>query len=326
MSKSRLILIGMLQICVWAVWGQQPAQYSLFMNNKYAFNPAFGGLEAQLVATGVYRNQWSGIEGNPNSRQITAHSPVYPLNGGVGILFENDIAGVHRHSKFALSYNYVNVVSDELVLSAGLSVGAVQRVLDGTKIRTPGGIYEGGVIDHLDPRLPNGVETGYAPTVDVGIYAAYDAWEFGIGITNSLNNSIQVNAEVPGGYQMRRTFFINAEYQYEINDELKVVPTILVKTDITKTQIDFGAQFFMQSNFSGGLAFRGYNRTSFDALVIFGGVRLSPYFYLHYAYDATLSSLRNVSSGTHEIMIVYKLGRAVGVGIPQRVIYNPRLL
>jgi type IX secretion system PorP/SprF family membrane protein len=326
LKVSRHILFVLILFCIDEIHGQQPSQYSLFMNNKYAFNPAFGGLEAQLVTTGVYRNQWSGLEGNPNSRQITAHSPVYPINGAVGILFENDIAGVHRHSRFAVSYNYFNVVSDELVLSAGLSAGVVQRVLDGTKIRTPGGIYEGGVIDHLDPRLPNGVETGYAPTFDAGIYAAYGPLELGIGVSNLLNNSIQVNAEAPGGYQMRRTFFINAEYQYEINDEIKVVPAVLVKTDITKTQIDFGAQFFFQNNFSGGLAFRGYNRTSFDALVIFGGIRLSQYFYLHYAYDATLSSIRNVSSGTHEIMIVYKLGRAIGVGIPQRVIYNPRLL
>jgi hypothetical protein len=53
---------------------------------------------------------------------------------------------------------------------------------------------------------------------------------------------------------------------------------------------------------------------------------LNQNFYLHYAYDSTLSSLANVSGGSHELMLVYRLGRAIGVGLPQRVIYNPRLL
>lgn len=306
--------------------GQQPAQYSMYMNNKYAFNPAYGGLEAMLVATGVYRNQWSGLSGNPSSRQINVHSPVYQINGGVGMLFENDQAGVHRHSKLGLSYNYVRVISDEMIVSGGLSAGIVQRVLDGTQLRTPGGIYEGGVIDHQDPRLPNGIETGYAPTVDAGVYFAYGPAEIGLGAVNILNNNISVNSEVPGGYRFQRAFFLNGEYQFDLDEDWKVTPSFLIKSDVVQTQIDFGAQVTYQNNFSGGLAFRGYNRTSFDALVLFGGVRLNQNFYLHYSYDATLSTLNNVSGGSHEIMLIYSLGRAIGVGIPQRVIYNPRLL
>jgi len=308
------------------LFSQQPAQYSMFMNNKYSFNPAYGGLDAELVATGTYRNQWSGLPSNPSSRQINVHSPVYLINGGVGMVFENDRAGAHSHSKFGISYNYVRLLENDMLISGGISAGMIQRVLDGTKLRTPGGIYEGGVIDHLDPRLPNGIETGYAPSVDAGIYFAAGPLEIGLGGVNILNNSISVNAESPGGYQMRRTFFLNSEYSFDLDPEWKVTPSILVKTDFIRTQIDFGAQVFYQDNFSGGLAFRGYNRTSFDALVIFGGIRLNQNFYLHYSYDATLSVLRDVSGGSHELMLVYKLGRAIGVGIPQRVIYNPRLL
>lgn len=41
---------------------QQTPQYSLYAWNPYQFNPAYAGTESTLVVTGVYRQQWSGLE------------------------------------------------------------------------------------------------------------------------------------------------------------------------------------------------------------------------------------------------------------------------
>jgi type IX secretion system PorP/SprF family membrane protein len=306
--------------------GQQPSQYSLFMGNKYGFNPAYAGMEGMLTGNAMYRTQWSGIGNNPALRTINVHSPFYRLNGGVGLSFEHADAGAHRHLQFSMSYNYVQIFGDDLIVSAGIGAGLTQRGLDGRALRTPNGIYEGNVIIHDDPRLPTTMVTGLAPNFQTGIYIAYDSWEFGIGATNILNNTITLEAEVPGGYQMQRTFFINAEHDFMYDQDWRITSGILAKTDFIQLQIDFGAQVNYKNNFSGGLAFRGYNRTSFDALVLFGGVRLNQNFYLTYAYDATLSGLNNISTGSHEIMVTYRLGRALGVGIPQRIIYHPRML
>ena len=57
-----------------------------------------------------------------------------------------------------------------------------------------------------------------------------------------------------------------------------------------------------------------------------GGFKLSEKITLAYAYDLTLSELSQVSNGSHEIMINYNLGKALGKGKPPRIIYNPRNL
>ena len=57
---------------------------------------------------------------------------------------------------------------------------------------------------------------------------------------------------------------------------------------------------------------------------MFVGARLSNKLSISYAYDITLSDLRNYNDGTHEILVHYNLGKPIGVGRPERIIYNPR--
>jgi hypothetical protein len=114
------------------------------------------------------------------------------------------------------------------------------------------------------------------------------------------------------------------EYGYYVNDELQIYPSIFAKTDGVQTQIDVNARFDYQELYFGGLTFRGYNARSIDALAWFVGVRVSKQLSLSYAYDITLSKLRTYSEGTHEIVVHYNLGKPVGVGRPERIIYNPR--
>ena len=64
---------------------QQPAQYSMYMLNKYAFNPAYAGMDNSLSLTGVYRNQWLNLDGNPVSQNFNVHMPLYIVGGGIGL-------------------------------------------------------------------------------------------------------------------------------------------------------------------------------------------------------------------------------------------------
>jgi hypothetical protein len=50
-------------------------QNSLYMFDRYAFNPAFGGMESSLAANLEYRTQWAGFPGNPESYMLDAICP-----------------------------------------------------------------------------------------------------------------------------------------------------------------------------------------------------------------------------------------------------------
>ena len=58
--------------------------------------------------------------------------------------------------------------------------------------------------------------------------------------------------------------------------------------------------------------------------MILAGIKLNEKITLAYSYDLTLSTLREVSDGSHEILINYNLGKPVGKGKMPPVIYNPR--
>jgi Type IX secretion system membrane protein PorP/SprF len=55
---------------------QQPVQYSLYFLNPTAFNPAAAGTENSLVFTGGFRQQWTGLDGAPQTQILTVHLRV----------------------------------------------------------------------------------------------------------------------------------------------------------------------------------------------------------------------------------------------------------
>ncbi|NJO86582.1 MAG: type IX secretion system membrane protein PorP/SprF [Lewinella sp.] len=73
-----------------------------------------------------------------------------------------------------------------------------------------------------------------------------------------------------------------------------------------------------------GASFRGYNDSTTDAVVLLGGLNVSSQITLAYGYDLSLSPLRNVQNGSHEVVLKYNLGKSIGAGLPPPIIFNPR--
>ncbi|HJW30875.1 MAG TPA: type IX secretion system membrane protein PorP/SprF, partial [Saprospiraceae bacterium] len=78
MSKYRTwLLVGLLLGLGKMALAQHAGQYSLYTHERYAFNPAFGGMERSLAASLQYRSQWTGLTGNPESRLLNVNMPLY---------------------------------------------------------------------------------------------------------------------------------------------------------------------------------------------------------------------------------------------------------
>jgi type IX secretion system PorP/SprF family membrane protein len=303
---------------------QQPVQYSLYMWNKFAFNPAYAGLDNSLSLTGVYRKQWTGLSGSPTNQSLNAHMPLYVASGGMGISLENETIGSWKRASVMLAYNYQKPFGNG-ILSLGLSGGLVQRELDGSKIRTPQGVYveDNNLIDHQDLILPLGKERGLAPTFGGGVYYQGEKLEVGISAINLLENEIALTNLA---FKTNRTYYFLLSYQLDFGKNLTLHPSIHLKSNVTQSQLDFSLLGKYNENIFAGASFRGYNSNSIDAVVLFGGFKLSEKISLLYAYDMTLSELNTVSTGSHEILLNYNLGKIIGKGKPPKIIYNPRSL
>ncbi|MFC0181043.1 type IX secretion system membrane protein PorP/SprF [Pseudarcicella hirudinis] len=55
---------------------QQEALYSQYMFNMMAVNPAYAGSRDVLSMTGLFRQQWVGVEGAPTTQSFTIDMPL----------------------------------------------------------------------------------------------------------------------------------------------------------------------------------------------------------------------------------------------------------
>jgi type IX secretion system PorP/SprF family membrane protein len=308
----------------WAA-AQQAPQYSLYMLNPYAYNPATAGLENSLILTGVYRQQWSGLKGAPVTQHINAHMPLYVISSGVGLRVENDVIGAHAVTQAVVSYNYQMELGRNSLLSLGLSGGYLQYALDGSKLRAPEGTYVEPVFSHNDLLLPDGKVRAGVPIFEIGVFAQLNKLEIGLAMQPVYAPALRSNTG-SGEFSLQTVSHYNASFAYslEVNDQLTLRPAFLVKTDIAETQTEISLVARWRENIFAGASFRGFTTSSKDAAVLLAGIKLNEKTTLAYAFDIPLSALNVANRGSHELLIRYNLNKPIGAGKLPPVIYNPR--
>lgn len=300
---------------------QQLAQYSLYFLDPVQFNPAYAGLDNSLSVTGAYRSQWSGLPGNPVGQRLSAHLPLYIISSGIGIEAEIDELGARRYTRFGLSYNY-QLVTGRQVWSLGFSARMNQFQLDGSQLRTPDGSYtEPNVIVHNDDLLAISQVNDQQLSFGAGLYYQSDRLEGGLSLQHLNAPTLAFDAL---DWTLERQYNLYLRANLDIIGDWVLYPSLLVRSDGTQTQAEISAVFQRDDNIFLGTSFRGYNDTSTDAVIILAGLNVSPQIKLAYAYDITLSGLRTVQNGSHEIVVKYNLGKPIGAGSPPPIIFNPR--
>lgn len=304
-------------------WAQQQAQYSLYMLNPYGANPAAAGLEKTLVATGGFRSQWVGLEGSPTTQYVNVSIPLSILSSGVGISVENETIGARRGLAAKASYNFIQKMG-EAQLSFGASAGILQGAMDGSKLRTPEGDYTQGAIDHQDKFLNSVNVNGIVPTFDAGVFFKNNRLEVGISVANLTEPKLTLEKQVVTQLQLKRHYGAYASTHFDLFAGFVAHPSVFLRSDGKQTQVDFSTIFRYDNNFFIGTTFRGYSASTQDALVVLGGFKLNPKLTLAYSYDITLSALKTVNTGSHELVLQYNIGREFGKGRLPPIIYNPR--
>ncbi len=319
-------ILNLLFICFlffgYSLNAQQTVQFTQQYLNKYEMNSAYAGFDYSLSVTGHYRNQWAGFEARPLSQNVNAHLPLYIINGGIGISLRNDKIGPIGNTTGSISYNYV-YQSPIGLFSVGANLGFNQLRIDGSTLRTSSGLYEGGVIEHLDPILPNNQSNGFGPSYGLALYFKERFLQAGISITNFPSNSISIG-EID--FKRQNIFNLYGEYKVPITESISVTPSIFFKSDLIQTQGEVFGFVSYEQRYFGGVGLRGYSGNTIDALTLMAGLQLSKHYKVSYSYDLGISGFRNNHEGTHEFILNYNLAKAIGLGLPPKIIYNPRYL
>src|ERR1041385_4429039 len=111
---------------------QQDPQFSQYMFNKLFMNPAYAGMRRAFCVSAIYRNQWNGFEGAPNTGVFSADLAL-PDNdngitgGGVGLNVMYDKLGFENNVSFRGNYSLHIRFDDDRRLGIGVEVGGFSK-------------------------------------------------------------------------------------------------------------------------------------------------------------------------------------------------------
>jgi type IX secretion system PorP/SprF family membrane protein len=292
MRKTRLALFAML--CTSAIWAQQDVQFTQFANNKIFYNPGVIGSGDAICLSAAHRSQWVGFENAPTTQNFSANVPLDIIGGGLSVNFTNDMIGFFQDITAGVGYGYQASL-------AGGTLGLGIRVDFRNKNVTSGVWAPPQTMN--DPSLVQLGATSMATDLSFGTYYQRDNWYAGLSSTRLLETKDILTANGgTGNAQIRgqRHYYLMGGYDIDLQNGFVLQPAMMVKTDLVTTQFDLNAAATYNNQIWGGVTYRVY-----DALSVMAGYQITKDLRATYSYDLTTSSLRNSSSGSHEIMMSY---------------------
>src|SRR6476660_7661657 len=90
--KTNILLLALL-FTGFVSYAQQDAQFTQYMYNTININPAYAGSRGALSIFGLYRTQWVGLDGAPETSSFSVNTPTGNENVGIGLSLINDKIG-----------------------------------------------------------------------------------------------------------------------------------------------------------------------------------------------------------------------------------------
>jgi len=303
---------------------QQLIQLSQTPRVQSFYNPAAAANGTDAEITALYRSQWVGIVGNPETQFLSAAYPLYSMNGAVGLILVNDVIGPQQDMVIRLNFNrQFKWGKKRLIL--GANTGFIQKTLHGERLITPTGNYEPGLINHNDVKLP--AVKQQARAVDFGVGMLFQTLKLKVSLAAQHLYSGKMNfkgGNAPFTIQVPPQVIAALSYQLKLNQSFRLNPFLQSKSDMNLQQVDMGLELNYNDFLFFGLAWRGYNKYNADAVIAMLGLNATPGLYVGYSYDFTVSQLNVASSGTHEIILNYRI--PVLMPSKGKIINNPRFL
>ncbi|MEZ5007908.1 MAG: type IX secretion system membrane protein PorP/SprF [Chitinophagales bacterium] len=306
-----LVLIGLTSM----VQAQQDPQYSQFMYNKLPINSAYTGGRDVLSIRALYRNQWVGLEGSPQTATFSVHSPLKNEDIALGFNIVHDRLGTINQTVVSGTYAYRIPIKNGMKFSFGVNAGFMYHVNK---------LSEAAVNDIGDVGLQENVSR-IVPDVGAGIYIYHPEWFYiGVSVPNFITSDViskerSEAAPLVGGSNSQRTQHLMAMAGGVIplgTKALKLRPQVMFKHVINAEydapfSIDLNASFLIYDRVNIGASYRTTfgKRDSPDRLEDPYGVSGMVEFWatkqllIGYAYDYPLNKISDVTNGSHEIIL-----------------------
>jgi type IX secretion system PorP/SprF family membrane protein len=270
---------------------QQDAQFTQYMYNTISVNPAYAGSRGALSVFGLYRTQWIGLDGAPETSTFSINTPLNNSKLGLGVSLVNDKIGPTNENTLSADLSYSVPTSETFKLSFGIKATANLFNLDVTKLS-----FE----DQDDPQF-QGLDNKFTPNIGAGVYWHSDKAYLGFSIPNFIETNRYEDNDT-AIFKEKINYYFMAGYVFDLNYDIKFKPALLTKmVQGAPLQVDASGNFMFYDKFVLGLAYRW--SASVSAMV---GFQVSDGLYIGYGYDHETTNLRKYNSGSHEIFLRFE--------------------
>ncbi|WP_125722688.1 PorP/SprF family type IX secretion system membrane protein [Flavobacterium ustbae] len=272
---------------------QQDAQFTQYMYNTIEVNPAYAGSRGVLSVFGLYRTQWVGLEGAPQTSTFSVNTPLKNSDLGLGVSLVNDKIGPTTENTLSADLSYTIPTSPTWNLSFGIKGTANLFNIDASKLS-----FE----DQDDPQFQN-LSNKFSPNVGAGVYFHSDRAYVGLSVPNFIETN-RYDADDIAIFKDKINYYLIAGYVFNLDrlEYVKFKPAMMVKmVEGAPLQVDVSGNFMFNDKFVLGLAYRWSASVSAMA-----GFQVTKGMYIGYGYDHETTRLRKYNSGSHEIFLRFE--------------------
>ncbi|EAY28129.1 PorP/SprF family type IX secretion system membrane protein [Microscilla marina] len=244
---SLLVFWGLSLLSVQKGQAQQDVQFTQYMFNGLAINPAYAGSRDVFSVTGLFRKQWTGIEGAPVTQTLSGHLPLIKDRIGLGLTLVNDKIGITNNFSMIGSYAF-RIRFNTGVLAMGIQAAITQFRANFTDVRFS--------VDptSTDPAFDQNINKTL-PNFGTGLYYYTDRFYAGLSVPQLINWDL-ADGNISNARQSRHVF-ITAGYVFDVSPTVKIRPSLLAKyVSGAPFSIDINANVWLFDRFAVGGSYR----------------------------------------------------------------------
>ena len=316
MTQLRYYLTAIVLFCTLSA-SAQGAMFSQFYAAPLHTNPAMAGTMLCGRFTVNYRNQWSMIPGGSFSSISASYDEhIDRLSGALGLIATNtrEGSGAYSTTTVGLIYSYSFQLTGAISVRTAVQAGFIHRRIDWSNLTFPDQFNLHGFTGHPTMEdLPNSPASRFLEDFSVGIVGYGDRFFAGAavhhisrpdeGFMDVSRIPLKYTAHAGAVFDLRR-----ATSRFRDPNTPTISPNIIFQQLGTARQINYGVYF---NNVIPMMVFGVWYRQTIafnqpESLTFLVGIRLNS-MRIGYSYDISLSRLRGVSGGSHEVSMAYLL-------------------
>ena len=292
------------------LYAQQDPHYTQYMYNMNVVNPAYAGSKDNISGSILYRQQWVGIEGAPQTATFSLHSPI-GKNVGLGISAVSDKIGPVNENNLFADFSYKLNLGDDRKLLFGLKAGA-------SFFRA--GLFtdvgNGFTVQPGDNAFKENVNNVYL-NLGAGVFYHTEKYYMAFSIPNFFKSTHLDVTDNGMMYQFgseSQHSFLTGGYVFDLSENTKLKPSLMVKYAFnTPVTYDISLNTLLYDKFEIGASYRLE-----DSFAVMANFKISKNIRIGYAYDDIVSKLNIASPSSHEFMLLFDLNLYKKVSISSR--------